>query len=311
MKNEKKLEEMLFYLPQRLAKAIFNLPDNIKQNIYEIRLRSNLPLALTLCSKIAFINSNGQIQFFLSEEVIIVTQSELNETFKKLCNNSVYAHEDELKNGFISLNNGCRAGISGSITAERFIKNVTSINIRIAHQILGCADDIIKDYVSGGLLIAGSPCSGKTTVLRDLIRQLSNGYSGGFKRICVIDSRNEISATNDGITANDLGVNTDILLCQNKALGIEIALRTMFPDIIAFDEIGNLSELKTVSESFNSGVDIITTAHAGSINELFLRNVTSSLLKSGVISHVALLPKTHIQKIKLYKTSEILKYAMV
>ena len=122
-------------------------------------------------------------------------------------------------------------------------------------------------------------------------------------RTAVIDSRCEIggSGTNFGIQ-NDLGSNTDVLVTSDKAAGIEIALRTMFPDVIAFDEIGSTKELLAVKESFNSGVTIITTAHIGSVEELLQRPVTAELIKSGAINQVAVLPKLHGATINLIKT---------
>ena len=170
---------------------------------------------------------------------------------------------------------------------------------------------LAASYDGGGLLIAGPPCSGKTTVLRDLIRQLSNGVSGVYHRVAVIDSRGELSGSFDGVCFNDLGNNTDILMMQDKALGTEIAVRTMFPDIIAFDEIGTANELKRVSESFNAGVSIITTAHAFDIEDIFRRSVTNGLLCSGAISQVALLSKNIGEEIKLFDARELRKNAQL
>ena len=146
--------------------------------------------------------------------------------------------------------------------------------------------------------------SGKTTILRDLIRQVSNGALGKNMRIAVIDSRGEISGINRN-TPLELGVNTDVLYTENKANGVEIAVRTMFPDIVAFDEIGSTAELDAVRQSFNSGVNIYTTAHIGSISELSVRPVVKELLKSGAINHIALLPKLHGGDIKFLTAKEL------
>ncbi len=303
MENEKRFESVLYAVSDRILNVLKDLSPCVKANTSEIRLRAGLPLALTIKGETVFVRQNGQTQFFISSDLFKVTKEDLEECFKKLCNSSVFAHEKELKNGFVIMKNGCRAGVCGNLSEDGLMQNISSINLRIAREIFGCANDILKSYSSGGLLIAGPPCSGKTTVLRDLVRQLSNGNSGRIKRVCVIDSRCEISGGSD--TINDLGPATDVLISENKSAGIEIALRTMFPDVIAFDEIGTLAELKSVSDSFCSGVDIITTAHIGSLDELLTRNVTASLLKSGAISFVALLPKLHGGQIKLFETKEI------
>lgn len=303
MENEKRFDDVLYAFPERISKLLSNLSVCVKQNTSEIRLRAGLPLALTVNGETVFVRENSVTQFFISSDLFKVTNNDLEETFKRLCNNSVYAHENELKNGFIAMRNGCRAGVCGNLKEDGFMQKISSVNIRIAREIKGCANQILKNYTCGGLLIAGPPCSGKTTVLRDLIRQISNGATGRIKRVCVIDSRFEISGNN----VNDLGVASDVLPCEDRSMGIEIALRTMFPDVIAFDEIGNIAELNSVSNSFNSGVDIITTAHVGKKEELIFRNVTYSLLKSGAISTIALLPQIHGGEIKMYKTEEILR----
>lgn len=306
MENQKNFNNVLCVLPDRIRLVLQNLSKCVKENVSEIRLRTGLPLALTVSGETVFVRESGQTQFFISNDLLKTTKQDLEECFKKLCNNSVYAHENELKTGFIAMKNGCRAGVFGNLSDQGFLSDISSINIRIAREILGCANEIIKNYTCGGLLIAGPPCSGKTTILRDLVRQLSLGNAGRIKKVCVIDSRHEISGSSDGLAINDLGPATDVLICENKAVGIEIALRTMFPDVIAFDEIGTVEELKSVSDSLCCGVDIITTAHVGSTKELTERNVTYNLLKSGAISFVALLPKLHGGKIQIISVKELL-----
>ena len=305
MTEDKNFNGALYGICDRVKNTLCKLSPTVKANTCEIRMRANLPLALTVGSETVFITNNGQTQFFLSNNLFTVTQNDLDESFKKLCNNSVYAHENELSEGFIIMKNGSRAGVCGNLS-DNFMRDISSINIRIAREVLGSANDITRNYISGGLLIVGPPGSGKTTVLRDLIRQVSNGATGRLKRVVVIDSRHEISGSSSNYSMNDLGANTDILLTEDKAKGMEIALRTMFPHIIAFDEIGTTAELNKISDCFNAGVDIITTAHIGNINELKTRNVTNQLLNSGAINTVALLPQIHGGKIRLFDTKELL-----
>ncbi len=311
MTDTQRFYDVLYAVSPRIQKVLESLPDIVKSGTTEIRMRTGLPLALTVENETVFVRENGQTQFFLSTDLFVTAKEDLEESFKRLCNNSVFAHENELKNGYIVMKNGCRAGVCGNISQSGSFRDISSINIRIAHEIFGAANEIIRSYKGGGILIAGAPGSGKTTVLRDLIRQLSNGAYGKYYRISVIDSRYEISGSNYGKSANDLGGNTDILITEQKAIGIEIALRTMFPDIIAFDEIASVDELKKVSDSFYSGVNIITTAHIGNIDELKTRNVTNLLLRSGAISQIALLPRLHGGKIKLMDTKELFCEAYV
>ena len=252
-----------------------------------------------------FVLENGQISFCLTRGLLKTEASELAESFKLLCKSSVYAHTEELKKGYIRLRGGNRAGVCGTLNENGNMSDISSVNIRIAHEIRGAANDIVRAYKPGGLLIAGPPGSGKTTVLRDLIRQLAGGVCGKIYRIAVIDSRGEISGSFDGKCGNDLGAGSDVLLMADKAAGIEMAVRTMFPDIVAFDEIGNEDELRRVSESFCSGVDIITTAHVGGISDLKRRRITAALIGSGAVASIALLPEIHGGTVKIISAEEL------
>jgi stage III sporulation protein AA len=211
-----------------------------------------------------------------------VSRQDLDEVVLRITNRSVYTREEELKEGYLSMRWGNRAGVCGRFSGGR-LRDVTSVNIRIAREVKGCAAGLLS-HTDGGLLIAGPPGSGKTTLLRDLIRLISNRGD----RVCVIDSRGELCGRCEEGFGLDVGPNTDIITGLNKAQGAQIALRTMFPQYIAFDEVGTGRELELIRESFFSGVKILTTAHASSIQELSRRRVTKMLL-DGSISKIALL----------------------
>ncbi len=298
-------EAVLYAVTPEIRGVLNKLSPTVKSNAEEIRLRAGLPLALTVAGDIVFVDKDSKLYFNYVPNLFKISNREINECFRLLCKGSVFAHGEELKNGFVIMDNGCRAGVCGTLNENLVMKDITSINIRIARQIFGAANSIVRANLTGGLLLAGPPGSGKTTVLRDLIRQVSNGAMGKMKRIAVIDSRAEISGGANGFCGNDLGQNTDVLFTHERAFGVEIALRTMFPDIIAFDEIGNEKELSSVMQSFNSGVDVFTTAHIGTTDELMKRAVTRKLIKSGVISNVALMPQLHGAPIKLICVKEL------
>lgn len=302
MKTQERFNNCLYGVGKELREVLLRLPDTVKQNAQEIRLREGLPIALTVAGEAVYVRDDGSVCFYLNEGLKRVSHSDLDECFRLLCGNSVYAHTEELKNGFIIMKNGCRAGICGTLSENGFMRDITSVNIRIAREIFGAANDIVTNYEGGGILIAGPPGSGKTTVLRDLIRQLSNGGAGKYLRAAVIDSRCEIAGSDRSC---DLGSNTDVLVTADKAAGIEIALRTMFPDIIAFDEIGSSDELQGVMQSFHSGVRVITTAHIGAEEELLSRPVTRELIKSGAVAQVAILPRLHGGEIKILKAEDM------
>ena len=311
MTSVENFDNVLYSVSDRVKTVLSNITPTVKANTIEIRLRAGMPLALTVGTETVFVRNNGGTQFFLSGDLFKVSEEDLKDSFRRLCNNSVFAHEKELANGYVIMKNGSRAGVCGSITQNGGFHDISSINIRIAHEVFGCANHIAQNYNCGGLLIAGPPGSGKTTVLRDLIRQLSSGVNGRHLRIAVIDSRLEISGSIMGKPTTDLGPNTDVLIIEPKAKGLEIALRTMFPDVIAFDEIATTEELTKVSESLYAGVNIITTAHIGNIGELKNRNVTSTLLQSGAINQIALLPRLHGGRIEIFDTKELYCDAVV
>lgn len=281
-----RFDDVLYAVNENIRKKLLYISPEIKAATQEIRLRANLPVALTIMGESVFVNNDSSLSQTPNAHSLIAEKKDVEECFRFICGSSVYAHAEELKNGFVIMKNGNRAGVCGTLSEQGMMHNISSINIRIAREIIGCAEKIVANYKGGGLLIAGPPGSGKTTLLRDFIRSLSHIYK---KRIAVVDSRGEISGSFTGICQNDLGLNTDVLLCSDKALGIDICLRTMFPQMIAFDEVGTPEELTSIKNGFNCGADIITTAHINSVDELHLRSVTRELIKSGAVSLIAAL----------------------
>ena len=303
--SDKRFDFTLYSVGSNLRQVLSLLPQEIKEKTEEIRLRSGCPVALSVGGKNVFVKTDGKPCYYICSNLLKADSRDLEESYRLLCQNSVYAHTSELKNGYIRMKSGCRAGVCGTLTEAGFMKDISSVNIRIARQIYGAANSIVSQYQGGGMLIIGPPAGGKTTVLRDFIRQVSNGALGTVKRVSVIDSRGEISG------CADLGASTDVLITEDKAKGAEIALRTMNPDIIAFDEIGSMEELNQVAACFYSGVDIITTAHASDVNELKKRSITRALLEIGAINFVAVLPETKGDYIELLRVEELMENVVV
>lgn len=288
-KTDRVFDSALYGVGERIRNLLEKLPDEIKEQTMEIRLRTGKSLALTIRGKPYFAGENSSVSVFPNNG-IKVDKKDIEESFRCICKNSVYSRIEEIKNGYISMDFGHRAGIAGTFSADSGFTHISSINIRIARQIFGAASFFASRHSGGGVLIAGPPGSGKTTVLRDFVRQLSSGKTGVFYRVAVIDQRGEIAAGFNGESYNDLGENTDVLSGIEKGRGVEIALRTLYPDYIAFDEIGSDRELESVFGCISCGVNIITTAHIGSKDELYKRGITSKLIKSGAINTIILLP---------------------
>ncbi|MBR6501954.1 MAG: hypothetical protein IKT42_00770 [Clostridia bacterium] len=300
MPNE--FDNAILEFTDKIKRTLEFLPSDIKQKCEEIRLRAELPVCLTVDGGVLFVSRDSSVSSSLPSNPLVVTKEDVTQCLSGLCNNSIYLHENEIKQGFISLKNGNRAGVCGVFNADGMLISVSSINVRIARQIFGCAGGLLP-FVGGGLLLAGPPGSGKTTMLRDVVRLISNGTNGEYYRVAVVDSRREIS----GGGALDLGVNTDLLFTLDKAVGAQIALRTMFPHFIAFDEIGTTDELQSVRECFNAGVGVITTAHCNTKEELFSRDVTRQIIESGAIKNIVLLSKKLGEKPTILKDLELEK----
>lgn len=203
---------------------------------------------------------------------------ELADCFAEICRYSVYSFEEEIAQGFITLDGGHRVGICGTAVTKNgritSFKDISGLNIRIAHQVYGCADELFKRAFSDGihsLLLGGKPLSGKTTVLRDLARRLGERH-----RVVIIDSRNELSASVRGTPSFDVGLNTDVMCGCEKSEGIMLCLRSLSPEVIICDEIGN--DEAAIEQAMFCGVKIIASAHAGSIDQLKKRPSTRCLL---------------------------------
>jgi len=298
---EDNFDSCLYAFEGEIKRILSFINPEIKAKIQEIRIRVSKPLTVTIIGKPYYVCKDSSVKDQINDECYICSKSDIDRTYILITKRSVYAHTKELSKGYIRMDFGHRAGICGDFSDSGIINNVSSINIRIARQIIGCATEIYNHLGEKGMLIAGPPGSGKTTVLRDLIRICSyDGY-----KIALIDSRGEISATSYGKAYNDLGPNTDVLLHQNRGEAIEIALRTLFPDIICFDEIGNSTELNAVLECFNAGTKIITTAHIGNAEELKKRIVTKELLNLGVIDKVILMNKDILKQPEILSIGDL------
>src|SRR5699024_6278687 len=243
-----------------------------------IRLRNNNPLSIYLKGRDYFIGSDGQIKKSF-ENAIIVNQQQINNTFQLITNHSINAYSEEIKNGIITIQVEHSVGIGVKIiynlTGMESIKNISSLNIRIAREkkeisnhILPYLIDEKRDFYN--TLIISPPQCGKTTLLRDIIRNLSNGnekLGRGFK-ISLVDERSEIAGVYNGVAQKDVGIRTDILDGCFKADGIIMLIRAMSPEIIAVDEIGGQKDVDAIDEALRAGIKFIATIHGYGLEDI-------------------------------------------
>ncbi|MCD8084209.1 MAG: stage III sporulation protein AA [Clostridiales bacterium] len=268
-------EEVIRIFPGGIRAMLKKLDVDFGQ-VREIRLRAGEPLLLITGNREVCLTSDGRIARDMAG-AYQVSARDIRETLEYMSSYSLYAFEEEIRQGFLTIPGGHRVGLSGKTVMEgdgiRTMKFISSLNVRLAHQVPGCADEVLpylyEDRRLLDTLILSPPRCGKTTLLRDLIRQISDGtkWHRGMT-VGVVDERSEIGACYQGMLQNDLGTRTDVLDCCPKALGMMMLVRSMAPEVIAVDEIGGTEEMKAVAYAMNCGCTMLATVHGASWEEI-------------------------------------------
>ena len=264
------------YLPLKLADSV----KRVSEELCEIRLRADLPVSFVLTSGKRFVTESGRLTSFDSDSLMKVSQQEIEEIFRRMCEYSVHSVMDSLVNGFITIEGGSRVGVYGTAVTKdgeiTSIRNICGMNIRISGNFYGTAEPLWEKLYQNGIintLICGPPSSGKTTLLRDIARLLSDKSRC---KVAVVDERRELCG-------GYLGANTDVLASYPKAKGVEIAVRTLSPEVIICDEIGSVCEIESVAEGMNSGVRFVMSLHCSDASELFNKPQFSMLRQVGAV----------------------------
>ena len=289
------LETVLEYLPSIIRYKI-DLAQNSRKKgpapnlqIEEIRLRSSKPLILKIGQETCITD-------------YIVKQQEILQAFEKICENSVYSYRRQICDGYITIRGGNRVGIVGSAVIDNGqvinINYISSLNFRIAREQIGCSNPIIREIIDEtnnsiyNTLIVSPPGCGKTTFLRDIIRNISNGIEEiGFKgkTVGVVDERGEIAAMYKGIPQNDIGTRTDVVDNMPKPEAMRMLVRSMSPDVITCDEIGSIEDIKAIDYAMCCGVKGIFTAHGKDLEEVNRNPELTKLLNKHIFERIILL----------------------
>ncbi|MEN8075626.1 stage III sporulation protein AA [Clostridioides difficile] len=280
-----KYDEVYKILPSTISNNIEKyLLDDV---IQEIRIKIGKPIILNLS---------------IGEKVLDyrVTTDDLKYMMTKISNYSLYAFEEEIKQGYITLKGGHRVGLAGECVISkgevRTIKNISSLNIRICKEVIGASNKVMKliaenDRVYNTLIVSPPKC-GKTTILRDIAKNISNGmYQINLKgkKVTIVDERSEIAACYNGIPQMNVGIRTDILDNCLKKSGMIMAIRSLSPEVLICDEIGTEGDLEALNMAFNSGVNIIVTVHGYDIEDIYGRRVFKDLIDNCILERIILL----------------------
>lgn len=288
--NVMELSEL--YLNKKLRRMVSKVDEAVLEKAEEIRMRVNMPLYIYGRGQEYYINRDGITAEWINSYK--PTKEDINQTLELMSEYSIYAFNEEIIKGYLSLQGGIRVGLVGKTVVEndtvKTIKNISGLNIRISRQVIGCSN-ILLDYINEGqvynTLIVSPPACGKTTMLRDIVRELSN--DGNV--IGLVDERSEIAGTYLGNSQLDVGRRTDILDCCPKAIGMKMLLRSMAPDIIVADEIGSVEDIRAIDDVMNSGVKLICTVHGSNIDELRQRSTLRELIEKKVFERYVVLSK--------------------
>ncbi|MDQ6421058.1 stage III sporulation protein AA [Paenibacillus sp. LHD-117] len=302
------LSHVSHLLPLELKRLLDGLPAEVKGQLEEIRIRENRPLEIAYSGQSRFVTPDSALRTD-ADHAVKPTAEQCRKLLERITNYSLYAMEEELRRGYITVSGGHRIGLAGRTILDggsvRGIRGIGGFNIRIAREVIGAASHLLPKLLDraratiGSTLILAPPQQGKTTLIRDIARTVSYGsWPGGEslkwrgRKVGIVDERSEIAACVRGIPTFDVGPRTDVMDACPKAEGMMMLLRSMSPEVLVVDEIGRLEDAEAIREASHAGVHVVATAHAYDIHDAKGRPELFKLIQEGTFAQVVELKRT-------------------
>ena len=290
------MEQLFMIFPERIRKALSQAGLSVGK-LQEIRLRIGRPVLLHYGGTEYGLTEAGHLTDVPNLDGLCCLPEELSQVMEYASGYSVYAFYEEIRQGFFTIAGGHRIGVAGKVIMDtsgvQEVRHISFLNIRVSHQVIGCAEPVLPYLLQDGFchtLIVSPPGCGKTTLLRDLIRMISDGsrlLAG--RTVGVVDERSELAACHQGVPQNDLGIRTDVLDGCRKAEGMQMLLRAMAPEVIAVDEIGNARDQEALEAAFHCGCKLLATAHGNSLSDIKRRPLIGYMTEQGMFERFVIL----------------------
>lgn len=288
------LNQILPYLPESFQQFLHRMPENDRKMLEEIRCRTEWPLELIVSGQKWIPADDMEMPVFHKEQA--------KQMLQKISKYSLYTLEEELKRGYVTVPGGHRIGLAGRVITEHGhvlrLRDVTFFNIRLAKQKIGAALPLVPYLYNRqrwlNTLLIGAPQTGKTTMLRDMARLISEGIPDRYissRKTAIVDERSEIAGCVDGVPQNRLGMRTDVMDACPKAEGMMMMIRSMSPEVMVVDEIGGSEDTAALFEALNAGVTVMATAHGFTFDQLSHRPSIRPLIDAQLFDRYVILSR--------------------
>ncbi|WP_438351416.1 stage III sporulation protein AA [Paenibacillus sp. FA6] len=281
--------------PEPIKSLLEQLPSSMLDRLEEVRIREGRPLEINAAGDHHFVTPGGKLTYRV-EDSYKPAREDSHRLLDRISNHSLYTMEEELRKGFITIPGGHRIGLAGRTVLSggkvEHLRDISGFNVRIAKEIHGASDEILphlldrKEKRMKHTLILSPPQHGKTTLIRDMARQISNGSYGNTTvkwpgmKVGIIDERSEIAGSIRGVPSFDVGSRTDVMDGCPKAEGMMMMIRSMSPEVLLVDEIGRSEDAEAITEALHAGISVIATAHGSSVDELSQRPALAALMEN-------------------------------